>query len=94
MTKRLQHPKGPANMKANYLKPVLNELGEPELKKFKGFTGFKGWVYHPTRGFKKVNGFKPTQFHGITMPEGYASLGEQTEEILTEGELATLLSGS
>jgi hypothetical protein len=67
MSKRLKHPKGPANMKANYLAPIM-ENGEAKLKLHKGFTGFNGWLYHPTKGFKKMSGFKPQHFRSIAAP--------------------------
>jgi len=62
MSKRLQHPAGPAKLKANYFKEVVGDDGTPKLKLHKGFVGYKGWSYHPTRGFKKVSGFNPSQF--------------------------------
>ena len=56
MKKRLIHPTGPKEIKANTLKPVLED-GTPKLKKVIGFPGYNGWKYHPTRGFKKIAGF-------------------------------------
>jgi hypothetical protein len=69
MSNRLKHPKGPSKMKANFMAPVLindDEKVKPILKLHKGFTGFPGWTYHPTRGFKKVAGFKPDVFQKLS----------------------------
>jgi hypothetical protein len=93
MSKRLQHPAGPANMKANYLKAVLGTDGQPALKLHKGFTGFKGWSYHPTRGFKKVSGFNATQFKSISAVPIQSAIDVTTTKSIDE-ELAELLSGS
>jgi hypothetical protein len=73
MSKRLIHPKGPSNMLPAFSLPIL-ENGKPRLKRFQGFTGFKGWRYHPTRGFKKVEGYVPT-FKGDVLKE-HSTLNE------------------
>jgi hypothetical protein len=84
MSKRLQHPRGPANIKKNFLKPVLSATGEAVLKLHKGFTGFTGWSYHPTRGFKKVNGFKPDFFQNLTAVSVAKSVDEELAELLSD----------
>lgn len=58
MFKRLKHPKGSANMLPN--KAMRDKFGKLHLKI--GTMGFKGWRYHPTKGFKKQSGFKAIQF--------------------------------
>jgi hypothetical protein len=72
MTKRLQHPKGPSKMRKAFIieEVVPTPEGEAKLVKklMKGFSGFPGWAYHPTRGFKKVQGFKPESLIKVAQP--------------------------
>lgn len=87
MSKRLQHPKGPANVKASYLKPILNEDGKAGLKQHKGFLGFPGFKYHPTRGFKKISGFEPVEFQDVPVD---AFVVESKEVPLFSGGLSNV----
>jgi len=70
MSKRLVKPKGPANMKANFIiqvPTVLSNGVETDVPKLtKGYAGVPGWAYHPTRGFKKVNGFDPRSLLSVS----------------------------
>jgi hypothetical protein len=72
MSKRLVQPKGPANMKKNFIiqvptiLPSGEEINVPKLTK--GYAGVPGWAYHPTRGFKKVHGFKPESLLSVSQP--------------------------
>ena len=72
MSKRLVKPKGPANMKANFIIQVPTVLSNGEEidvpKLTKGYAGVSGWAYHPTRGFKKVNGFDPKLLLSVAQP--------------------------
>ena len=72
MSKRLVKPKGPANMKANFIiqvPTVLSSGEEIDIPKLtKGYAGVPGWAYHPTRGFKKVNGFNPILLLSVAQP--------------------------
>jgi len=47
--------KGSSNMKKDTY--VIAANGEKVFKQ--GFRGFKGFSYHPTKGFKKVSDYKP-----------------------------------
>jgi hypothetical protein len=89
MSKRLQHPKGPANMKPAFSVAVLQD-DKPSLKQFQGFTGFNGWKLHPTRGWKKMEGFIATTKTEVL--KLYATSKPSEDEI--NAELASLLSES
>jgi hypothetical protein len=89
MSKRLQYPKGPANMKPAFSLAVLQD-NKPALKRFQGFTGFNGWRLHPTRGWKKMEGFVATTKQEVLKLHATAKPNE--DEV--DAELASLLSES
>ena len=89
MSKRKVHPKGPSNMKKTTYQPAIDQNGKPTLQKVPGFSGFPGWVYHPTRGFKKVSGFILPIFKAFS-----PTVTKEEEITESEAELTELLSAS
>ena len=49
-------PCGPSKMRANFAFYI-----DGKHHKINGFSGYKNWAYHPTKGFRKVSGFNPNQ---------------------------------
>jgi hypothetical protein len=50
-------PKGPANMSRNQI--TRNPENPTQFIKVIGFTGFPGFRYHPTKGFRREAGYNP-----------------------------------
>jgi hypothetical protein len=61
-------------MKAN----SLMQDSEGKYHKINGYSGCKGWAYHPTKGFRKVRGFNPSQLMAVNTNKVEAALESNT----------------
>jgi hypothetical protein len=63
--------------------------GKPALQRFQGFTGYNGWRLHPTRGWKKMEGYIATTKSEVLKQHTTSKPNELSE---VDAELQALLS--